>query len=460
MSARQGYGLGVAGRLAVGVGLLLVAGWAGLAGAGTVSVSLPSVADTGLNSCYITGNGAHWGSMFIGNMGGTPGVEKYRGVIRFDLSSIPTNAVVSSATLRLAFAPLQTTVATISVHRATTAWTEGAGAWTAGATDGATWQKPDAAQAATWDGGHFVPEPSSSVSGSLQGSASSEVRYSFSNLTADAQLWVNHPAWNHGWFVINNDEVNGTDTTYPAKQIWLREHDRSFDATPYLDIQYEVPPRAEFLSVAPAADTGINSCYQGGNLGDQVLTYLGNMGGSPGIEKYRCLIRFDLSAIPRGATVLSATLRMAFVPAGTATSTILLHRVTSAWTEGAGPFPYGATSGATWNQRDAALVANWTALGGDYVATASGSVSGALLGSAASRVDYPFTALTSDVQIWVSGTQSNYGWIMINGDETTAATQPYPAKSVWLREHAQSFDATPYLDILYQGPQGTTFAIH
>jgi hypothetical protein len=60
-----------------------------------------------------------------------------RGLVRFDVSSLPAGAAISAATLRLALSGAGSSSRTYSVHRVTASWTEGSGS----ANSGVTWAR-------------------------------------------------------------------------------------------------------------------------------------------------------------------------------------------------------------------------------------------------------------------------------------------------------------------------------
>lgn len=132
----------------------------------------------------------------------------------------------------------------------------------------------------------------------------------------------------------------------------------------------------------------------------------------------RALIRFDLSAIPAGSRVVSASLVFFVVRARDEHNTSL-HRVLAAWGEGAsngGDAGVGAPAqpgDATWSHRIWPSTP-WAQRGGDFVATVS-----ALRSVGFGPASYTFEstpALVADVQAWLQAPTSNHGWIMI-GDE-------------------------------------------
>jgi hypothetical protein len=135
----------------------------------------------------------------------------------------------------------------------------------------------------------------------------------------------------------------------------------------------------------------------------------------------RALLRFDLSALPAGAQLLEARLE-AFMIRLREPQSIALHRITAAWGEGAsngGDAGIGAPATAgdcTWSHR-VWPTQHWSTRGGDYVPSASASVS--VAGWPAPVVWASTPALVGDVQGWINSPASNHGWMMI-GRETGA----------------------------------------
>jgi len=153
---------------------------------------------------------------------------------------------------------------------------------------------------------------------------------------------------------------------------------------------------AEHVQVAPQAlstcvdvqrglngtveDTYIASAAPGSNNGAYSSIYTGLDSGA---EK-RTLVKFDLSFVPAGATIDSATLKL-YQTYKTGSSTVRVHRSTAAWSEG----------GATWNNsagnHDAAVAATIDASSGFGLRTAD---------------------VTGLVQGWASGSYANDGAVL------------------------------------------------
>ena len=175
---------------------------------------------------------------------------------------------------------------------------------------------------------------------------------------------------------------------------------------------------AATLTLAPVADTTLQSAFPGNNGGGDPSLWIGGrrQGGVA-----RGLFRFDLSSVPAGATINSATLTLSVTrtPSGGANSIFDLHRVSESWGEGdnnghSGGSLAGAGE-ASWNSRSAPGTP-WTTPGGTFSPTVSAS---RLIGGNGS---YGFTstaALVSDVQSWVNNPSGNFGWELISQSENT-----------------------------------------
>jgi hypothetical protein len=159
----------------------------------------------------------------------------------------------------------------------------------------------------------------------------------------------------------------------------------------------------------------------------------GMFAGTNGMDSpRRGLIEFDIAGnVPTGATITSVqlTLHLGQV-AGTDSTprTIGLFELMDDWgegTTGSGSTIGGTGQGfpanpgdATWNARFFGATL-WTTQGGDHATTASATQ------SITSVIDAAYIwsstpALVSNVQGWLNAPSSNFGWELINLDETTA----------------------------------------
>ena len=157
------------------------------------------------------------------------------------------------------------------------------------------------------------------------------------------------------------------------------------------------------LSLSPVKDTYITAVGTLGsttNFGTCNSLGLANTLGSPAIYR-RPLLMFDLSAIPAGATILSASMDL-YASYVDHAGTVNVHRVTSDWDEGTASC---ATNGiANWASRKAGSVA-WTTPGGDYDPAVAASVAASAVGA------YHFD-LTALAQNWANGAYPNYGVLL------------------------------------------------
>jgi hypothetical protein len=138
----------------------------------------------------------------------------------------------------------------------------------------------------------------------------------------------------------------------------------------------------------------------------------------------RGLLSFDLAAIPAGATITSASLRLRLSRETGPSATFDLHRVLASW--GEGPTDAGANGGggvaaepgdSTWNYRvyDSLL---WTTPGGDF----SPTVSASQIANAVAFYNWTSPQVTADVQGWLNNPSSNFGWLLKDSTEAVLHT--------------------------------------
>lgn len=170
-------------------------------------------------------------------------------------------------------------------------------------------------------------------------------------------------------------------------------------------------------SGASGKDTYIDASAQTTNYGSSTtIDVLG-----PASTK-RILIEFDLSGIPSGAFINSATLRLYCTSVSNAGGqNVQIHRGLVSWVE----------AEATWQQKSTSVAwpgGNGGGSGTDYSASETSFI--AVVGASA---DYDFNVL-SDVSAYAAGSATNYGWWLItagfrtktfaSSDNATAANRP------------------------------------
>jgi hypothetical protein len=193
----------------------------------------------------------------------------------------------------------------------------------------------------------------------------------------------------------------------------------------------------------------------------------------------RGLISFDLSSIPAGAIITDVqfTLTLGQVAGSGGAGSggnpvdrlISMFRLTTNWGEGTTGSTATAIGGtgqgfaanvgdATWNAA-AYQQTNWTTPGGDYISTASASLAmqGTTVGTAYTWLST--AALVADVQGWLDDPSTNFGWELINADET--GTQSFYSfyTSEWSDRPGGSAAQEPQLQITYTIPEPSTYAL-
>lgn len=162
------------------------------------------------------------------------------------------------------------------------------------------------------------------------------------------------------------------------------------------------------VTLNPSGDTRIQKSNPSSNYGGDSYLQVGEYNA---LTDYvvRSLLKFDLSSIPAGSTIISATLRIYDSAANYSdnTRTMYVNRSKRAWTE----------NGATWNKYDGTN--DWSTAGGgtnsnDVELTPIGSVS-MPASEVAGYVEISLTA--SSVQEWLDGIFTNNGIILTMGTE-------------------------------------------
>jgi len=211
------------------------------------------------------------------------------------------------------------------------------------------------------------------------------------------------------------------------------------------------------LTFTPVAD---NTLFEdaGGQLSDGVgqHLYAGETAQTPNLTR-RAVLKFDLSAVPAGSTITSASLSLHMSKTTSGAQTVVAHRLLKDWGEGASNAAQGgsgpgegdgiqaATNDATWRFTFYNTL-SWDTPGGDFAAAASASTSVAGLGT------YTWSGLSADVQGWLNSPGTNFGWVLI-GNEAAAAT----AKQFDSRENTTASNR-PLLTVTFS-PPGADLAI-
>jgi uncharacterized repeat protein (TIGR02543 family) len=177
-------------------------------GGGTNETTLTAVADTYINEASATQN---YGSETVFSIWNRTS-NRRNGLLRFDLSSIPVGATITSATLD--FISNNGQSGTVEIYEATNSWTEG----------GATWNNSSSLVGSTSYGSATAPGTAGSAVPSISLNASG---------IAKIQSWVDAPSGNHG-FGLKTSNAN------PNQNIDLRSREHATEADrPRLTVTYD-----------------------------------------------------------------------------------------------------------------------------------------------------------------------------------------------------------------------------
>ena len=165
------------------------------------TVTLLSVADTFLPEFdeHFPGANGSGPDMVIGTQGVNAFFARNRGLIRFDLSSIPMGAEVNSVTLQLTVnrVPTAGVASDFQLHRLRVSWAESESTWFLRRA-GETWGTP---------GGEAGTDYSTIVSAQTLVNGQGTILFgSTPALLEDVTGWLNLPASNQGWLIKTEDE--------------------------------------------------------------------------------------------------------------------------------------------------------------------------------------------------------------------------------------------------------------
>jgi hypothetical protein len=308
--------------------------------------------------------------------------EEKHGLVRFDLSSLPSNAVLQSAYLWLTSDNARSEHE-VQVREMRSAWSELA----------ATWNSPDGS--ASWAGGAFGSADYGSVVYGVLYPVGDDTQLA-TDVSGLVNDWLNGSP-NHGLVMLTTNVDTGDAQ-------WFSRQASTPDLRPQLAIQYLEPVPggcSETSALAPVADTYINAAKPDENKGGETRVRTRPESG----EEKHSLLRFDLSGIPSGAIIDSATLTVVSKN-GRDNHVVEVHALTTAWSE----------MGATWNAPDGSEAWAAGAFGSaDYDPTGYGTF---VPVGGDTQVSVDVTAL---VERWVNQGLANHGLMLLatgadNGD--------------------------------------------
>lgn len=220
----------------------------------------------------------------------------------------------------------------------------------------------------------------------------------------------------------------------------------------WLGAALAAPAAAETASVPAAADnTLIESATGAASNGAGPAFFAGRTSQAADFRR-RGLLRFDVAAaLPPGAIVTRAELLLVLTPSNLPTIEIGVHRVLSAWGEGASVASGGggapaAAGDATWLHTfyDTEF---WSNPGGDFVTDPSAT---AEVSEETGSIGWGSTPATvADVQAWLDFPDTNHGWLLMSGEDVPTSSKRFASRE------AEDPASRPQLVVDYELPCAT-----
>lgn len=188
-------------------------------------------------------------TLISGSDGPEQSALRNRAVLRFDLaSSIPSNAIVTSAALTLTLVKTPRTASLwFSLHKVLQDWRESAVTWTNRLSPPVSWSTPGGAAPLDFSSlitqsnliiGTIVPAPFTFASNP--------------GMVADLQDWVRNPMLNFGWILIcESEDLERTKRFFGSREYTITSIPTN---QPSLEVQFTLPPPPLTLTLLPHAD--------------------------------------------------------------------------------------------------------------------------------------------------------------------------------------------------------------
>ncbi len=212
------------------------------------SVTLTPVADTYISEHFTGPNGAS-ADLVMGTQGDAANGARNRGLVKFALTSIPTNAFIDSVSLRVTVNKIAAggEGSLFHLHTVKVPWTESASTWFVRSA-GQNWATPGGAA-----GTDYAEDSSGSTFVGGTGATTFETT---TGLVANVTAWLNSPASNYGWLIKTEDEsVEKTAGRFGARE--------NPNTSPQLTVQYTVPPSPPQIDSVSIQDTNFCVNFQG-----------------------------------------------------------------------------------------------------------------------------------------------------------------------------------------------------
>ena len=212
------------------------------------TLTLAPVADTFLSEHFAGPNGSS-PELVMGTQGDAANGARNRGLVKFDLTSIPTNAFIDSVSLRVTVNKFASggEGSLFHLHVVQLPWTESASTWFVRSA-GQNWAAPGGMAgtdyAAESSGNAFVHGTGTPVFETTTG------------LVANVTGWLQSPASNHGWLIKTEDE----SLEKTAGRFGSRGNPNT---SPQLTVEFTVPPSPPQIDSVGIEGTNFCVNFQG-----------------------------------------------------------------------------------------------------------------------------------------------------------------------------------------------------
>jgi hypothetical protein len=210
---------------------------------------------------------------------------------------------------------------------------------------------------------------------------------------------------------------------------------------------------ADVVVLVPVQDNTVIQDPSGDySAGKAQYFFVGKVGVNGGNTLRRGAVQFDLSAIPEGSTIQSASLRLYCGAAGTSAQyAVSLRRFSASWGEGAsvafgGGGAFAEPGDVTWSHRFYPDVL-WSTPGGEFAATASATRN---VGSIGSYTWASTPGLVADVQGWLDAPKSNHGWCLVGNESVGQSVKRFDSREA-------GATTRPQLTVVFEPPSANPF---
>jgi alpha-tubulin suppressor-like RCC1 family protein len=187
-----------------------------------ITVSVPVVSDSGIFQELATQNGGKNLGLPVGM---TNGGGERRSLLKFDLSSIPSNATVTGVTLTLTATKVHNTTP-VAVYLLSKDWAEGAAVGPKSGVGGKGLAAATTDHVVTWSHAKYNTNPWATPGGDATGpstasfnvAATGAVARSDSGLLADVRGWVTTPSSNFGWLLKSSTTAAQTAVLFSSRE--------------------------------------------------------------------------------------------------------------------------------------------------------------------------------------------------------------------------------------------------